>query len=73
MVTAAVKTSFAHTEPDAVAEQWDQVADTFADSFSEVNTMMYEAKTDVPAFTAFPRALPEDLAQHPDRAPEQGN
>ncbi|MDV8003197.1 IS256 family transposase [Rhodococcus sp. IEGM 1408] len=55
VVTAAVKTIFAHTEPDAVAEQWDQVADTFADSFPKVNTMMREAKSDVLAFTAFPR------------------
>lgn len=55
VVTAAVKTIFAHTEPADVAEQWDQVADTFADSFPKVNTMMREAKTDVLAFTAFPR------------------
>lgn len=56
VVTAAVKTIFAHTEPADVAEQWDQVADTFAASFPKVNTMMREAKSDVLAFTAFPKA-----------------
>jgi putative transposase len=55
VVTAPVKTIIAHTEPAAVAEQWDQVSDPFADSFPKVNTMMREAKTDVLAFTAFPR------------------
>ncbi|GLB64273.1 hypothetical protein NCCP2495_21520 [Dietzia sp. NCCP-2495] len=54
-VTAAVKTIFAHTDPDDVAEQWDQVTATFADSFPKVTTMMREAKTDVLAFTAFPQ------------------
>lgn len=28
VVTAAVKTIFAHTEPEAIAAKWDQVADT---------------------------------------------
>ncbi len=55
-VTAAVKTIFAHTDPDEVAAQWDRVADTLAGSFPKVAAMMGEAKTDVLAFTAFPRA-----------------
>lgn len=54
-VTAAVKTIFAHTDPAAFADQWDQVADTLAGSFPKINAMMLEAKTDVLAFTAFPR------------------
>ena len=54
-VTAAVKTIFAHTDPADVAAQWDQVTDTFADSFPKVTAMMREAKTDVLAFTAFPK------------------
>ena len=54
-VTAAVKTIFAHTDPADVAEQWDQVTDTFAASFPKVTAMMREAKTDVLAFTAFPK------------------
>jgi len=55
-VTAAVKTIFAHTDPEEVAAQWDRVADTLASSFPKVAAMMGEAKTDVLAFTAFPRA-----------------
>lgn len=55
-VTAAVKTIFAHTDPEEVGAQWDRVADTLAGSFPKVAAMMTEAKTDVLAFTAFPRA-----------------
>jgi transposase-like protein len=55
-VTAAVKTIFAHTEPTEVAAQWDRVADTLTASFPKVGAMMGDAKTDVLAFTAFPRA-----------------
>jgi putative transposase len=56
VVTAAVKTIFAHTEPAEVAAQWDQVADTLQSSFPKVAAMMAEAKPDVLAFTAFPKA-----------------
>lgn len=55
-VTAAVKTVFAHTDPTEVATQWDTVADSLAGSFPKVAAMMNEAKADVLAFTAFPRA-----------------
>ena len=55
-VMAAIKTVFAHTDPDAVAGQWDQVADTLADSFPKVASMMREAKHDVLAFRVFPKA-----------------
>jgi putative transposase len=55
-VTAAVKTIFAHTDPAEVAAQWDRVAETLAGSFPKVATMLGEAKTDVLAFTAFPKA-----------------
>jgi len=44
-VTAAVKTIFAHTDPVAVAEQWDGVADTLESSFPKVANMMSAAKT----------------------------
>lgn len=56
VVTAAVKTIFAHTEPDDIHAQWDQVADTLEASFPKVAAMMREAKADVLAFTAFPKA-----------------
>ena len=52
-VMAAVKTIFAHTDPDDVAAQWDQVTDTFAGSFPKVAALMEAAKHDVLAFTAF--------------------
>ena len=55
-VTAAVKAVFAHTDPCEVAAQWDTVADSLAGSFPKVAAMMNEAKADVLAFTAFPRA-----------------
>ena len=54
-VMAAIKTIFAHTEPDAVAAQWEQVADTLAESFPKVATMMRSAKEDVLAFRVFPK------------------
>jgi transposase-like protein len=55
-VMAAIKTIFAHTEPDDVAAQWDQVAETLAASFPKVAAMMRDAKEDVLAFRSFPKA-----------------
>jgi transposase-like protein len=55
-VMAAVKTIFAHTDPDAVAAQWDQVTDTLHESFPKVASMMRDAKVDVLAFRVFPKA-----------------
>ncbi|CAJ1493886.1 IS256 family transposase [[Mycobacterium] kokjensenii] len=55
-VTAAVKTIFAHTDPADVAAQWDQVAASLKSAFPKVTVMMDGAKTDVLAFTAFPKA-----------------
>ncbi|GAB08557.1 putative transposase, partial [Gordonia araii NBRC 100433] len=55
VVTAAVRTIFAHTDPADLAAQWDQVADSLAESFPKVTGMMNEARTDVLAFTAFPQ------------------
>ena len=51
-----VKTIFAHTDPGEVTAQWGRVADTLAASFPKVAAMRGEAKTDVLAFTAFPKA-----------------
>jgi transposase-like protein len=55
-VMAAVKTIFPHHRPDAVAAQWDKVADTLAESFPKVASMMRDPKTDVLAFRVFPKA-----------------
>lgn len=55
-VMAAMKTIFAHTDPDAIGAQWDQVADTLEPSFPKISDMMREAKADVLAFTSFLKA-----------------
>src|SRR5699024_4011276 len=55
VITAGVRTVFAHTEPEEVAAQWDMVADSFAGSFPKAAAMMHEAKTDVLAFAEFPK------------------
>jgi putative transposase len=55
-VTAAIKTFFAHTEPEAVAHQWDQVVDTLAESFPKVAAMMESAKAALLAFRSFPKS-----------------
>lgn len=55
-VMAAIKTIFAHTDPDAVGVQWDRVAETLTESFPKVAAMMREAKHDVLAFRVFPKA-----------------
>ena len=55
-VTAAFKTIFDQTDAEEVAAQWDRVADTLAASFPKVAAMMNDAKTDVLAFTGFPKA-----------------
>ena len=39
-----VKTIFAHTDPNDVAAQWDQVAATFADSFPKVTAMLEDIR-----------------------------
>ncbi|MCK0441206.1 IS256 family transposase [Gordonia alkaliphila] len=55
VVTAGVRTIFAHTEAKDVAAQWDQVANTFDGPFPKAAAMMRDAKTDVLAFSAFPK------------------
>lgn len=56
VVTAGVRTIFAHTERKDVAAQWDQVADSFQAPLPKVAAMMREARTDVLAFLPFPKA-----------------
>ena len=55
VVTAGVRTIFAHTERKDVAAQWDQVAESFQGPLPKVAAMMREAKTDVLAFLPFPK------------------
>jgi transposase-like protein len=56
MVAAVFRTIFAQPDPDTVAATWDQVRDQLGDRFPKIAVLMDDAKTEVLAFTAFPRA-----------------
>ena len=56
MVAAVFRTIFAQPDAATVAATWDQVRDQLAKSFPRVGPLMDEAKTEVLAFTAFPRS-----------------
>ena len=56
MVAAVFRTIFAQPDPDTVAATWDQVRDQLGDRFPKIATLMDDAKPEVLAFTAFPRA-----------------
>jgi putative transposase len=56
MVAAVFRTIFAQPDSKTVAKTWDQVRDQLAERFPKIGPLMDEAKTQVLAFTAFPRA-----------------
>ena len=56
MVAAVFRTIFAQPDPDAVAATWDEVRDQLAARFPKIGPLMDDAKAEVLAFTAFPRA-----------------
>jgi putative transposase len=56
MVAAVFRTIFARPDPDSVAATWDQVRDQLGDRFPKIAALMDDAKAEVLAFTAFPRA-----------------
>ena len=56
MVAAVFRTIFAQPNPKAVAATWDEVRDQLAAPFPKIGPLMDEAKAEVLAFTAFPRA-----------------
>ncbi len=56
MVAAVFRTIFAQPDPDTVAATWDQVRDQLGDRFPKIADLMDAAKTEVLAFSAFPRA-----------------
>jgi transposase-like protein len=56
MVAAVFRTIFAQPHPTTVAATWDEVRDQLARSFPKIGPLMDEAKSEVLAFTAFPRA-----------------
>jgi transposase-like protein len=55
MVAAVFRTVFAQPDADTVAASWDEVRDQLAKSFPKIGPLMDEAKTEVLAFSAFPR------------------
>jgi transposase-like protein len=56
MVAAVFRTIFAQPDPDTVASRWDQIRDQLAERFPKIGPLMDEAKTEVLAFSSFPRA-----------------
>ena len=55
MVAAAFRSIFTLTTADDVTARWNEVADTLGDRFPKAAELMNSTKTDVLAFTAFPR------------------
>lgn len=49
-----MQTVFAHTEPDEISAQWDQVAASLEQTVPKAAEMMIEAKADVLAFMPYP-------------------
>jgi putative transposase len=56
MVAAVFRTIFAQPDAQTVAATWDEVRDQLAKSFPKIGPLMDGAKTEVLAFSAFPRA-----------------
>jgi transposase-like protein len=56
MVAAVFRTIFAQPNAKAVAAAWDEVRDQLAGSFPKAGPLMDDAKAEVLAFAAFPRA-----------------
>jgi putative transposase len=56
MVAAVFRTIFAQPDANTVSSTWDQVRDQLGDRFPKIAVLMDDAKAEVLAFTAFPRA-----------------
>ena len=56
MVAAVFRTIFAQPDPATVAATWDQVRDQLGDRFPKIAALMDDARAEVLAFSAFPRA-----------------
>jgi transposase-like protein len=56
MAAAVFRTIFAQPNPKAVAATWDDVRDQLATPFPKIGPLMDDAKAEVLAFSAFPRA-----------------
>ncbi len=55
-VAAAFRAIFAHTKPAEVDAAWEKTREEFAARFPKLGPLMDQAKAEVLAFTAFPRA-----------------
>ena len=71
MVAAMFRTIFAQPDKAAVAAARDEVRDRLANTFPKIGPLMDDAKTEVLAFTAFPKALAEDLVDKSAGADQQ--
>ncbi|TDO27501.1 transposase-like protein [Kribbella sp. VKM Ac-2527] len=56
MAAAVFRTVFAQPDAETVAATWDEVRDQLAGRFPKIGPLMDDAKTEVLAFTVFPRA-----------------
>jgi transposase-like protein len=56
MVAAVFRTIFAQPDPDSMTTTWEQVRDQLAGRFPKIGPLMDDAKAEVLAFNAFPRA-----------------
>jgi len=56
MVAAVFRTIFAQPDATTVASTWDTVRDQLTERFPKIGPLMDEAKTEVLAFTGFPKA-----------------
>ena len=56
MVAAVFRTIFAQPDPESMAATWDTVRDQLAARFPKIGPLMDDAKPEVLAFNAFPRA-----------------
>jgi transposase-like protein len=56
MVASVFRTAFSQPDAAAVSQAWDQVRDQLAGTFPKIGPLMDDAKTEVLAFTGFPRS-----------------
>ena len=56
MVASMLRTVFVQPGPKAVHAAWDELRDRLAESFPKIGPLMDDAKTEVLAFTTFPKA-----------------
>nr|GLK34642.1 hypothetical protein GCM10017611_14910 [Rhodococcus wratislaviensis] len=56
MVDAVFRTIFAHPDPATAASTWDEVRDQLAGRFPKTGPLMDYSKSEVLAFSIFPRA-----------------